>query len=180
MPVDLRVRVDETRDFTKTSGFTARGSHAGATSAPADMAGLENALRAAGHRLSTSRRRLLEALCAATLPITAEEIAIGLAGDTRSSDISSIYRNLELLEREGLVYHLHLGRGPRHYRLVGASDACYLVCAHCERVDAVPSSDLDDARAAILARLGYRPSFMRFPVVGLCIDCAATGVPDEP
>lgn len=179
MRVDSRVRVNERRGFTKTGGITAHGSHAGVSSAPADMAGLEHALRAAGHRLSTSRRRLLEALCAAALPVTAEEIAIGLAGDTRSSDVSSIYRNLELLEREGLVYHLHLGRGPRRYRLVGGDDACYLVCAHCERVDAVASSDLDDARAAVLARLGYRPSFMRFPVVGLCGDCAATGVAEE-
>lgn len=108
-------------------------------------------------------------------PITTDEIASELAGGTRSSDISSIYRNLELLERQGLVYHLHLGRGPRRYRLVGAGDACYVVCAHCERVDAVPSSDLDEARAVIVERLGYRPIFTRFPLVGLCRDCAATG-----
>jgi hypothetical protein len=57
----------------------------------------------------------------------AEEIASGAHGRVPPSDVSSIYRNLEMLEQEGLVYHLHPGHGPRHYRLAGCDTPCYLV-----------------------------------------------------
>jgi len=138
------------------------------------MEDLEDVLRARGHRVSAARRLVLMALFAADRPVTAEEIASGLQGQVPRSDLTSIYRNLELLEQQGLAYHLHLGHGPRHYRLVEVDEPCYVVCERCERVDSVPSSDLDAIRAAIDDRVGYHASFRHFPLVGVCRACMAT------
>jgi len=145
-----------------------------------DMASLEDVLRAHGHRVSAARRLVLMALFAADWPVTAEQIASGLDGRVPPSDLASIYRNLEMLEQRGLVYHLHLGHGPRHYRLVGADEPCYVVCERCERVEAVAFSSLEDARAAIRQRVGYEAVFTHFPVVGVCPACATRGGPVPP
>ena len=43
---------------------------------------------------------------------SAEELAAGLGGRVPRSDLASVYRNLETLERHGVVRHVHLGHGP--------------------------------------------------------------------
>jgi Fe2+ or Zn2+ uptake regulation protein len=136
---------------------------------PRDTEALEDVLRATGHRVSGARRLVLMALFAAGRPVTAEDIASGLQGRLPPSELSSIYRNLELLEQQGLAYHVHLGHGPRHL-LVGADEHCYVVCEVCDRVDAVASSDLDDARSAIADGIGYQATFTHFAIVGVCPD----------
>lgn len=143
-----------------------------------DRESLEDVLRTRGHRVPAARRLVLMALFASDSPITAEQIAIGVNG-LPPSDIASIYRNLEMLEQQGLVYHLHLGHGPRHYRLEGPDEPCYVVCERCQRVDAVVAANLDDARAAIGAQIGYTANFTHFPIVGVCPDCTTTTATPE-
>lgn len=143
-----------------------------------DREGLEGILRARGHRVSAARRLVLMALFAADAPITAEDIGSGKHG-LPPSDLAAIYRNLEMLEQHGLVYHLHLGHGPRRYRLVSPDEPCWVVCERCQRIDAVGSDDLDDARVAVRERIGYKPSFSHYPIVGVCPSCDANGFKDD-
>jgi hypothetical protein len=79
---------------------------------------LAERLRARGLRLTTQRQRVLAAV-AALEHATPEEIATRLreeAGpDGAAPDTSTVYRNLELLERLGLVWHTHLGKGAPVY-----------------------------------------------------------------
>src|ERR1035437_10047671 len=72
------------------------------------------ALRARGLRLSMTRQLVLEALFAAAGPVSAEELAVRLGLVP-----TSVYRNLETLERHGLLRHVHLGHGPGLYTVVG-------------------------------------------------------------
>jgi Fur family ferric uptake transcriptional regulator len=131
------------------------------------------ALRARGLRVSAARRLVLESLYLAERPLTAEEIARGVPGRLPCSDLASVYRNLETLEEIGLVRHVHLGHGPGRYGLAADRDAEYLVCEHCDAVQVVRVSELDDARRLIRERLGFEARFRHFPIVGLCAACAA-------
>jgi Fur family ferric uptake transcriptional regulator len=130
------------------------------------------AMRAKGMRISSARRLVLEALYAADAPISAEQIADGLAGRLPRSDLASVYRNLETLEQVGLVRHSHFGHGPGLYMPTGASEREYLVCNSCNAVTAVEPSEMDDLRALIQERFGYEARFSHFPILGLCADCA--------
>src|ERR1700680_79755 len=69
-------------------------------------------MRERGLRLSAARRLVLEALLVADGPMSAEQIAQGIGGRVPSSDIASVYRNLQAFEDIGLVRHVHLGPGP--------------------------------------------------------------------
>jgi Fur family ferric uptake transcriptional regulator len=139
--------------------------------APAgDLEAAVDELRARGLRLSSSRRLVLESLFSAGRPATAEEIASGMYGRLPRCDLASVYRNLETLEHEGLVHHMHLGHGPGLYA-PSAHDDAYVTCERCGRSEAVPAASLDGVRTAVRAAVGYAASFTHFPLMGLCPAC---------
>ena len=87
-------------------------------------------------------------------------------------DPTSVYRNLETLERHGLVRHVHLGHGPGLYTLVGHGEHEYIYCDRCGAVTALPSKELDPIRKRIRERYGYEARFNHFPIVGTCAACS--------
>ena len=133
------------------------------------------AIRARGLRLSTARRLILEALFAAPEPASADRIATDL-----SLDLASVYRNLETLERHGLVRHVHLGHGPGLYELVGRGEREYLYCSHCGAVRALSPEQLDPIRGRVKELFGYEARFTHFAIVGLCPSCAKEPPAKEP
>lgn len=137
-----------------------------------DLDSALDALRARGLRVSAARRLVLEALYRAPAPITAEQIADGLAGRLPRSDLASAYRNLETLEELGLIRHFHLGHGPGLYAPSSAAGREYLVCDSCSAVTAVSADEMDPVRTLIEEHFGYEARFSHFPIVGLCADCA--------
>ena len=125
------------------------------------------ALRARGLRLSATRQLVLEALFAAAEPVSAEELAacLGLVP-------TSVYRNLETLERHGLLRHVHLGHGPGLYTLVGDGEYEYIYCPGCRTARTVRPELLDPVRSHVRQRFGYEVRFTHFALVGQCPRCA--------
>lgn len=132
-----------------------------------DLTQAVDALRERGLRLTTPRRLILEALFAAEGPVSAERIAIIL-----QLDLTSVYRNLETLERHGVVRHVHLGHGPGLYALVGHGEQEYICCPGCGSARTVRPELLDPVRNHIRRRFGYEVRFTHFALMGLCARCA--------
>jgi Fur family ferric uptake transcriptional regulator len=115
---------------------------------------------------------VLDALYAATAPVTAEQIAGGLDGRLPACDEASVYRTLELLERTGLVRHVHLGHGPGRYAPASTAERDYFVCERCDEVRAADPRALAPVRDAIATAFGWQVRFSHFPIAGLCPRCA--------
>jgi Fur family transcriptional regulator, ferric uptake regulator len=130
------------------------------------------AMRKRGLRLSTARRLVLEALFAADGPVSAQQLTRELAIDT-----TSVYRNLELLERFVVVRHIHLAHGAGLYVLAGRQEFEYLYCERCATVTTVATEDLDPVRDLIKQQLGFEARFTHFAIVGLCERCAGKRAP---
>jgi Fur family transcriptional regulator, ferric uptake regulator len=130
-------------------------------------------MRERGLRVSAARRLVLEALLAADGPMSAEQIAEGIGGRVPSSDIASVYRNLQAFQDIGLVRHVHLGHGPGLHVLAVAGEREYLTCERCADYRPVALHELHAVRELIEREFGYRASFTHFPIVGLCPSCAA-------
>jgi Fur family ferric uptake transcriptional regulator len=137
-----------------------------------DLAGAVRALRERGLRLSTSRRLILQALFAAEAPVSAEALA-----RTLEVELTSVYRNLETLERHGLVQHVHLGHGAGLYGLVGSGEREYLHCERCGSVQVVEPRQLEPVRLLIQDLFGYQTRFTHFALVGLCPECSSSPPP---
>ena len=146
----------------------ARARRAGLTdapqAAPLAIATIDEAIeimREQGLRLSTPRRLILEALFAAPGPVSAVQISREL-----SIEITSVYRNLEMLEEHGLVRHVHLAHGPGLYVLVGRVEHEYLYCELCEKVTPVAVEELDPVRAESDDGSATRPTSPTSPSSG--------------
>jgi Fur family transcriptional regulator, ferric uptake regulator len=134
-----------------------------------DLDGAIAALRGRGLRLSASRRVVLEALFAADGPVSAEHITQSIG-----ADVTSVYRNLDTLERNGLVRHVHLGHGPGLYALLGDGEREYLYCERCGAVRSVTPKELEPVRRRVREQFGYEARFTHFPIVGVCGRCAGS------
>ncbi|UJA19243.1 transcriptional repressor [Thermoleophilia bacterium SCSIO 60948] len=129
------------------------------------------AIRAGGLRLTRARRALIEALFRAPGPVSAEQIAAGLDGRAPEADTASVYRNLERLERIGLLRQVFFGDGPRVWALADRIAPAYTVCERCGEREGVGDAQLAPARAALREATGFEASFAHFPVMGLCATC---------
>jgi Fur family transcriptional regulator, ferric uptake regulator len=79
-----------------------------------------------------------------------------------------------VLERLGLVRHLHRAHGAALYALAREGQE-YLVCDSCGSVAAVEAAELEPVRALLRERFGFDPSFIHFPMVGVCGGCRPEG-----
>ena len=138
-----------------------------------DVTSALNALRGRGLRVSAARRLVVEALYRAEGPVTAEEIAGGLGGRLPGSDLGSVYRNLETLEREGFVGHAHVGRGAGLYALRSRRPDAIACCEQCGEHREIDRGKLAALRAAVRDACGLEEAFDRFALMGLCARCAA-------
>jgi Fur family ferric uptake transcriptional regulator len=140
--------------------------HAGTTEAP-----LAERLHSRGLRLTAQRQRVLAAVTALE-HATPESIGARLreeAGpDGAVPDTSTVYRNLELLERLGLVWHTHLGKGSPVYHV---AEHLHVVCSSCGEVSSVDPGILDDAAERLAAEHGFTVDVGHVALSGTCRAC---------
>jgi Fe2+ or Zn2+ uptake regulation protein len=132
-------------------------------------------LRAVGQRLTANREALLDALTAASRPLTIPEIL----DERRGLAQSSVYRNLVVLEEAGVVHRVvgtdEFARWELTEDLAGHHH--HLICAQCGRVEDVPASaglerSVAAAAAAITRTTGFRTEHHRLDLVGVCENCS--------
>jgi Fur family transcriptional regulator, ferric uptake regulator len=129
-------------------------------------------LRAEGARLTVPRRLLVEALVSADGHITANELADRIHRSDPGVNESTVYRNLDALERLGLVEHVHLGHGRAVYHL--ADDLHHhLVCEGCGAVVEVPARIFAGVARTLKGRHGFTMRPYHFAVLGRCRECVA-------
>src|SRR5579864_4662775 len=102
-------------------------------------------LRDGGSRVTTARRLVLTALVQGARHLTAEELLGAVREMAPDVHASTVYRNLEELERLGVVVHTHLGHGAATYHLATEAHG-HLVCEECGAAIEAPR-DLFDAMA---------------------------------
>lgn len=129
-------------------------------------------LRSEGNRVTTSRRLLIACLVEAEGHLTVEEIAEELQRRAPDIHLSTIYRNLDELERLGVVSHSHLGHGPATYHLATKVHG-HLVCEDCGTTIEAPDEIFAQLAAMVLDRHGFVIDPHHFAVLGRCAACSA-------
>lgn len=144
-------------------------------SAPEHAVGVEQVLamiRGTGGRITTSRRLLVEALFGSATHQTAEELAVVVQNGAPDVHLSTVYRNLDELERLGIVVHAHLGHGPATYHLAARTHG-HLVCEVCQATVEAPDEMFAELSAAARSRFGFAIDPHHFAVLGRCRACQA-------
>ncbi|MGH9275908.1 MAG: Fur family transcriptional regulator [Acidimicrobiales bacterium] len=132
-------------------------------------------LRADGQRYTPRRRVLVDLLAEVDQPLTIPQ----LLELRRELAQSSVYRNLAVLERAGVVHRIVTADEFARYEL--AEDLTehhhHLICASCGDVTdfTVPEAvehELEAALAKVARRTGFQVTDHRLDLVGTCSNCA--------
>jgi Fur family transcriptional regulator, ferric uptake regulator len=127
-------------------------------------------VRARGGRSTWSRRVLLEVLFEAEGHLTAEELAAAVQGWAPDVHMSTVYRNLEDLQRLGLVVHSHLGHGPATYQLASHAHS-HFICEKCGTTIEAPDYLFRGLARTAKAKLGFSIDPRHFAILGRCSAC---------
>jgi Fur family ferric uptake transcriptional regulator len=128
-------------------------------------------VRSRGGRVTSSRRVLLEALFDAGGHATADDLAEFVQARMPDVHISTIYRNLDELQRLGVIVHSHLGHGPATYQLASSARS-YFICEACDAVIEAPDEFFNDLARRAKTELGFSVDPRHFAMFGRCASCA--------
>lgn len=130
-------------------------------------------LRRLDQRYTSNRRALVDALVGSGRPLTPAELA---ASGERA--LSSLYRNLGVLEEAGVLRRVASTDGQARFELAEelTEHHHHLMCRRCGRVEDVDAPrPLETAMARVLEQVaaasGFHPEEHRIDVVGVCARC---------
>jgi Fur family transcriptional regulator, ferric uptake regulator len=133
-------------------------------------------LRRDSQRYTANRRELVRLLADAPDPVTIPEI-LDLRSDLASS---SVYRNLAVLERAGVVRRIVTSDEWARYELAEefTEHHHHLICSRCGVVrdfTVSPSLErsIDKALESVAEQAGFHLQHHTLDLVGLCLKCSA-------
>jgi len=127
-----------------------------------------------GFRLTNQRKLIFTILESAPTHLNVKEILEQARRVDPGIDPVTIYRNLAVLKKLGVVDELdllHL-RGDQHYYEARQERAhSHVACVQCGKVMEFSSPAMDKIASEIRDELGFQIAFMRVEVGGMCSDC---------
>ena len=145
---------------------------------PSSVEEVLDLVRAQGGRATASRRVLLEVLFEAADHCTAEDLADAVQARAPDVHLSTIYRNLDDLQRLGVIAHTHLGHGPATYQLATTAHA-HLICEDCGATVEAPEELFHGLARVARARHGFVIDPHHFAILGRCATCTARAAAGE-
>jgi len=127
-------------------------------------------MRAHGDRATPARRLLLQALADKPAHLTAERLAAKVRARAPDVNITTIYRNLDELERLKVVDRTRPLHGPATYHLAATAHG-HLVCEECGTVIEVPGQFFAGLADQAREHYGFTIEPHRSSVAGLCSGC---------
>jgi Fur family ferric uptake transcriptional regulator len=128
-----------------------------------------------GYRYTNGRRRLVDVIAAAGQPVTLPDIVVAAP----ELAPSSVYRNLDVLERSGVVDRIASGGDHAYFEFAEPllSHHHHLICIGCGAIEDVRLDDdvealVDRSLAEAAGRTGFTPLRHSLDLHGHCADCA--------
>ena len=120
-------------------------------------------------RVTKQRKAIFAALQGDTSHPTAEEIYLRVKQELPHISLATVYRNLKLMVREGLLVEIPTPSGPTRYD-PQTREHYHFLCDHCERVYDV-QIPVQTRLNWELARQGYYVRAHEMIFYGLCPSC---------
>ena len=132
------------------------------------------------HRLPVTHQReaIAEVVFSSAEHLSVEEIERRLRSGRDRIGKATIYRTLDLLVRSRLVVEHDFGEGFKRYEhgLTQEPVHEHLICLECGRVIEFQSWEVQEVKARITQKHGFRPTRHKLEIYGLCRPCQEAGV----
>ena len=120
-----------------------------------------------GHRITRSRRGVLEAVLAQDAHFTVDDVM----RDTSKVGRATVFRTMKLLLDLNIVCRVLLEDGTLHYRLSTRGHHHHLVCRDCGRVEDFTNCDVGSLVSALSKATDYEIDGHWLEVYGRCQAC---------
>jgi Fur family ferric uptake transcriptional regulator len=120
-----------------------------------------------GHRVTASRRRVLEALMGAPAHFTVDDVLHSARGVGRAT----VFRTMKLLQDLNIVCRVRMEDGSMHYRLSARGHHHHLVCRDCGRVEDFATCDVSALVRQLTSSTEYEIEGHWLEVYGRCASC---------
>jgi Fur family transcriptional regulator, ferric uptake regulator len=129
------------------------------------------ALQSRGYRLTPQRIMVINALHGAKSHVSADEVFERLRRKYPYSNISTVYRTLELLKDLGLAAEISVGDGIKRYHARDNSRHHHLLCTGCGKMFDLSEEELVPLEEALIRNHGFKADIHHLAIFGLCSDC---------
>jgi len=120
-----------------------------------------------GHRTTSPRRAVVNAIAGQNKHFTAEE----LRGQLPDVGRATIYRSLRLLVDSGVLCRVLLEEGDLHYQLSHQGHHHHLLCVECGSSQDLLGCDIEDLLQTVSSAHRFQLSGHWLEVYGKCHDC---------
>lgn len=131
----------------------------------------ENIFTKQGFKNTKARKAILTILEQASQIMSAEEIFLQVKEAHSSTNLSTVYRNLELLQEKGLLTKTILSDGKARYQLKKDKHQHHLICTNCCKRVAIENCPLQKIQQELQEKTQFDITEHRLELYGLCPDC---------
>ncbi len=129
-------------------------------------------LRQQGFRITPQREMIIETLAHSETHLSAEQIYYRLQPRSKSINLATVYRTLDLLVEQGYATRLVSKEGKFLYATKQHSRHIHLVCRKCGRSISAEYEGLQPFLAQLKESYGFQVEMEHLTFYGLCPDCA--------
>ncbi|MDT3701198.1 MAG: Fur family transcriptional regulator [Thermincola sp.] len=134
-----------------------------------EVESLEQRLKNKGYKLTGPRKTLLKLLKGNQgKSLSAQEIFDLLKEN--GVDFSTVYRNLEMMSKEGILSSVHRENGTSSYELCLNHHHHHLICTDCGATRCIDICPMELINESVWE--GFIPKKHRFEIMGVCPECA--------
>ncbi len=131
----------------------------------------DQSLSSAGQRMTPQRRLLWEIIIEAGGHLDADELHRRAREHEPRISLSTVYRNLQLFKKLGLVEERHFAENHHHYEAKGHLEHYHLVCLGCGRVIEFESPLVERIADRIRAENRFEVTGAEIHLEGYCSRC---------
>ena len=132
-----------------------------------------NEIKKLSPRLTKTRRGLIEALYRSPAPLSVPDILVALEGKGVVVNKTTVYRELERLEKMGHVHGVQFQDRKQYYELTSRGHHHHLICMQCEKVEDVDvnESELLQEEKKVSKQKNFTVLRHSLEFFGLCKKC---------
>ncbi|MBM0046559.1 Fur family transcriptional regulator [Anaerococcus sp. DFU013_CI05] len=131
---------------------------------------INDLLREKDLKVTKNRKIILEALQNEENPISAEELFDKLNVDY-DMDLSTIYRNLNILEEKSVLLKTTNLDGLNYYQINNSHHKHFITCNNCHNKFVIENCPVHDLEEKIEKETGFIINGHNFEFTGICPDC---------
>jgi Fur family transcriptional regulator, ferric uptake regulator len=127
-------------------------------------------IRQSGHRLTSQRKLILDAVCAGRGHTTLDEVYTRVQATAPTVNLATVYRTLDFLCDIRLVVRAHVGK-QIYYEIAGPEPHHHLICRHCGHEEELSNQMVERFFADVQHRYHFAVDSEHLTLFGACPHC---------